>query len=888
MAISCRRLARTLPLLLGIAQSAAAADRSCPIPTCDARLIGYRTLVASRLQTAPRIDGHPDEAAWDSAPAATDFIQARPTPGAAALLRTEARVLVDDAALYVGVWMHDDHPAGIMAPYLRRDNEGQSDWIFVEIDSRHDRRSAFSFGLNPRGVQVDGAFADDVSFDAAWNGIWQGAAQIDAQGWTAEFRIPLSQLAFDDGDQSGDTTWGFNLYRYSPQHGEVSNWSPRFAGLSGVVSQFNELRLTLGRSPHRLDVTPFVAPRVERSPGRGDQTLIGGADLNVGLGSSFGLAATVFPDFGQVEADPSQINLTTFELFQTERRPFFVEGAGAFRFDAGLNFVTRETSFLEETPFYSRRVGRPPQGRIDPGQTTVDRPEATTILGAAKLSGRTRRGWTIGAFTAVTGRESAGVTEGGAATEVPVEPAALTNVVRVSRSLRGSETAIGAVAGTVNRFRLDRPLDDQIPSGAAVGGVDGYHRFSRQRYELQGWFLASHVAGTPQAIARIAADPRHGFLRPDAPVPAGALGGVLNGSAGQLRLSKVAGSWLWGLAGEAVSRGFELNEIGFQRQADWRILKADWRHERVPASGAVRRWTFGSENLGAGWTTGGDPRARVVDGFVRAEFRNYWDGSATWTRDFPALSTEWLRGGPALLLPARDMLHLVVNSDQRSGRFVATFDSSAAREPGSGSWLMSFNPRVTVRTSDRLEWALGPSYSDQTVGWQFLTGRGGADRASLVARVRQQTLSFTTRADLVFNVRALLQVYAQPFVSVGGYDRYQRLVSPRAADAGDRFAPIAPGEIAYDAAIDRLVVRVGPADAAPLTFAMPDAARRAMNATIVFRWEYRPGSFLTAVWNRRQDAVTVGRASLSDGIDRFNLRDATNVFLVKTSLRIGR
>ena len=333
------------------AGSAAAADRVCPISTCDPALIGFRSIHGAPVSQPVRVDGRLDEPAWQRAPRLAGFIQSRPVPGAAARLRTHASVLIGEDALYVGVRASDPDSRRISAPYLRRDNEGQSNWIFVEVDSRRDRRSAFSFGLNPRGVQVDGVFSDDVNYDVEWNGIWQGAARVDEAGWTAEFRIPFSQLAFADAAAGRDTSWGFNVYRYSPHHGEASNWSPRFQGLPGCVSQFNELTLTLPHAPRRLELTPFVAPRLEAEAGSLAGSVGRGADFSVGLGPAFTLRAPCCRTLDRSKRIRSQINLTTFELFQAERRPFFVEGASAFAFNAGLTFVARGNSFLEETPF---------------------------------------------------------------------------------------------------------------------------------------------------------------------------------------------------------------------------------------------------------------------------------------------------------------------------------------------------------------------------------------------------------------------------------------------------------------------------------------------------------------------------------------------------------
>jgi hypothetical protein len=835
-----RRLPLALCLLLtplGWPRPAVGAERTCPIPTCDPRLIGYRSIEGIPARGDIHVDGTLSEDAWAHSPLATGFIQGRPTPGAAATLRTEAAVLVGERGLYVGVRLFDADPARIVAPLLRRDNEGQSDWVFVEIDSRHDRRSAFSFGLNPKGVQVDGVFADDVNYDSEWNGIWEGAAQVDGTGWTAEFYIPFSQLAFARPARGDQSVWGFNVYRYSPAHGESSNWSPRFQGLPGVVSQFNELRLTVPVSPARFDATPFLAPKVTSST-TAASSFSGGLDVTAGLGSAFTATATVLPDFGQVEADPSQINLTTFELFQAERRPFFVEGAGAFAFPSGLNFTVRGNSFAEETPFYSRRVGR----------------DGSRILGALKIAGRTANGWTIGAFSAAADMSSPSSSASGV-------PSLATTVVRATRTSVDGRAAIGFLGATAVAY--GRTADVVSPDSETIAGADARYRSKDNRFEITGWVLGSRVSGSARALAAIARDTVHNFERTDATAHGPRdVGRDLAGAAGQIRLAKISGRFTWGVAGESISPAFEMNQIGFQRNADWRIVKGDWRYAWDTRAGAVRRWTLGSDDVGVGWNARGDIRAREADALLRADFRNFWDATVTWRRDLPALGTEWLRGGPAVWLPARDTIHVTIDSDVRK-TWSLVLDAAAATESASGSSSVNVAPQISWRNGDHLAWSAGPSYSDETVGW-YPAG-SPSPGVNIVARRREQAISLICRSDVIFTTHAALQFYMQPFVSTGHYDRLQQFVG-RSHIVADQFAPL-------DGGIDAIPAEL---------------AERTLNATVVFRWEYRPGSFVTTVWTRNEDILDAGRTSLASALRGFGAGGGTDVFLVKTSVHIGR
>ncbi|MFY9824626.1 MAG: DUF5916 domain-containing protein [Thermoanaerobaculia bacterium] len=864
--------------LISGAFAARAATAPCPTEGCDPALLARRSLTAVRISgAAPVIDGRLDESAWRQAPVAAGFTQNRPRPGAPSSLRSEARVLVDKEAIYVGLTYFDPEPAKILAPLARRDDETISDWAFVEIDSRHDRRSGFSFGVNPRGVQVDGLWADDVVYDPSWNAVWEGAARVNADGWTVEVRIPFSQLAFslppaaESAGEAGEMTWGINFYRNSPSRGESSNWSPRYPGLGGVVSHFNDLHLPAPPRVHRFEMTPYVAPRTGNDGPAGEHksSARAGADLKVGLGSSFSLTATLLPDFGQVEADPSQVNLTAFELFQAEQRPFFLEGIDVYRMNTSLAFATRDTTFAEEAPFYSRRVGRAPRGDLPPEAAVVSIPSTTTLLGAVKLSGQTSSGWTLGVFTAESDREHALLDEsGGGRREWPVEARTTATVARAIRSFDRGESSFGLFAADLHRSALGPVLASQEVSDSAALGAELQHRFGGGRYEVRSWALGSRLAGDAEAIARVAEAPNHYFQRPDArDLPQAPYGTSLTGLAAETRVSRIAGNLLWDVIARGVTPGFDVNELGFQRNSDWLLLAGHWQYQRFTPGGWLRDWTVGSGNLGLGWTWSGEPRARVADLFLAADTCDYWTAKLAATREASALSTGWLRGGPALLLPPRTTVSLSLASDQRRASFF-TLDASAGEEGASGSRSLRITPLVNLRVSDKLQSSAGITYETDTVGWQPAGTLGAAPATEyLIARLRQETVSLTLRSDLTFTPRLALQAYLQPFSSTGRYDGYKRLVAPRDPRPERRFTLLEPGS------------------ALP---AQPDASRRTLNGDLVLRWEYRPGSFLTAVWNHQRDRLLQDtRSSPEAGLTDLFSDPPTNVVLLKLSWRFG-
>ena len=840
---------------------------TCPTSDCDPALLGRRSLAALRLSgPPPRIDGRLDEPVWGEAPVATGFIQASPHPAAASTLRSEVRVLADDEALYVGLTYYDPEPTRLRAPLARRDDETVSDWAFVEIDSRHDRRSGFSFGVNPRGVQVDGLWTDDINYDPSWNAVWESAARVDAWGWTVEMRIPFSQLAFrlpPDKSGTSELVWGINFYRYSPAHGESSNWSPRYHGLGGVVSRFNDLHVPAPPRVHRFEVTPYAAPRLGNDgPNRERQSsLKAGADLKVGIGSSFSLTATLLPDFGQVEADPSQVNLTAFELFQPEQRPFFLEGIDVFRMATSLPFAARDASFADESPFYSRRIGRSPQGVLPDGATLLSIPTGTTLLGAAKLSGQTAGGWTLGAFSAVTDREHALLRlPDGTREEWPVESRAVETVARAVRSFDQGSSSFGLFASDLHRLAPDPRLAGQEVGDAVAFGSELQHRLGAGTYEVRSWALGTRLSGDPAAIVRVAEAPDHLFQRPGARgLPQAPYGDQLEGIAAETRLSKIAGAFLWDVVGRGVSPGFDVDEMGFQRASDWLLLAGDWKYERFRPGRAIRAWSVGSSNLGMGWTWSGEPRTRVVDSYLSFDTSRYWTAKLAVKREMSALSTTWLRGGPALLLPPRTTYTLSVITDQRKASYLS-LDAAASQEPASGSRSWSATPLLNLRFSDHVQGSIGTTYERDVVGWQP-TGAAGSD--FFVARLRQETLALTLRGDLTFTPHLALQAYLQPFSSTGRYTATQRLAAPRDPNPARRFEPAASG-------------------------APPDAQSRTLNGDLVLRWEYFPGSFLTVVWNHQRNVIALDPGlSAASGLGRLLGDPPTNVLLVKVSRRFG-
>lgn len=845
------------------------------------------------LAEPPRLDGVLDDAAWQPAEPATDFVQMRPVPGAPATRPTEARVLYDASAIYVGMRMYD-HPDSVVSQLARRDASGvYTDWAHVLIDSYHDRRTAFRFSVTPRGTKKDVLHFDDSSEDVNWDAVWEVAVAIDSLGWTAEFRIPLSQLRFSRNDD-GDLVWGINFGREIARNGESAWWSPVLPDVGGFVSRAGELHGLAGiGAARRLEVMPYAVAGLTRAPGEpgnpfyeaNDPLGNVGVDLRYGITSNLTLSATINPDFGQVETDPSVVNLTAYETFYPEKRPFFTEGSNIFEFKVGVDDGSGEGLF------YSRRIGRAPQRSIGGGY--VDRPDVTTILGAVKLSGKSSSGWTIGLLNAVTAEERAHVAQAdGSVVETPVEP--LTNylVGSLARDFRRGESTVGMLFTATHRRLGDDGVFDFLPTSAYAAGVRGRHRFAAGTWEASGYIAASHVRGGETAIERLQRSPARYFQRPDAdhveldPTRTSLTGAVVN-----FGLWKIGGNVRGGIGGHVRTPGFEVNDLGFQTEADIALFFGNLRYHQFDPVGTFRNFTIGI-NPSIGWTTGGERYWSQIGHWANAQFTNFWEGG-WWVGLRPQmLNVVALRGGPAIVRPASVRYEFWLEGDSRKPVSWGLGYWGGTEFDGDGNdgtaWF-----RLTVRPSPSLNLSLEPRVARNRPSWQYV-GRPVADgeRHYLVGDLDQTTASLTTRLNLTLSPTLSFELYAQPFISGGQYSDFRRVVRPRAERFADRFEPL---DATYDAAAGTYRADLDGDGVGELEFANPDFNFKEMRGNAVLRWEFRPGSTLYLVWSQSRTASLSGgdlvgeRFDLGRDLGRlFNLEDdvrtpVTNVFMIKVS-----
>jgi hypothetical protein len=797
---------------------------------------------------AIRIDGHLTEASWTDAPTTGEFQQREPAEGGPPSHPTDVRVLFDRDALYVAVRAFDTRPDQVVGLLTRRDDFSPSDWISVLIDSYYDRRTAFEFGINPVGVKFDRYWYNDNNNDRGWDAVWDAAVLRTADGWQAEFRIPFSQLRFK---ATAPEAVGFAVTRTVARANETSTWPLLPRSASGYVSSFGDLRgLRVTGADRRLELMPYALGQVATSPDGSnplvhspDPDVSVGLDLKYRLSGGLTLTGTLNPDFGQVEADPAVVNLGAFETFFEERRPFFVEGSGYFSFN---------------NLFYSRRIGRQPQRSMDaPDDGVVTQPSNSTVLAAAKLTGRVGA-FAVGALNAVTAPEYATLASGPAwdRSRSPVEPMTSYSVARASREF-ANKSRLSFMMTSTNR-RLPETLQF-LAQSAFTGAVDGDWRLASDRYSLSGFWAGSSVHGTSEAIDRIQRGNVHSFQRPDADYldydpTRTSLGGHSGGvSVGKISGQRTRGNFNVGFR----SPGFEINDLGFQSRAD-EIWQNAWFQIRSDHHGKHVRFKNLNFNQWSGSNFGGDRRQLGYNVNSHWTFNSGWGFGSGINYNAERFDDRHTRGGPGGLIPANVNQWGYVDSDNRRLVTLNVFGSWFADVEGSRNY--EANVGVTVRAGTALTINPRLEYARNLSDAQWVTNLDDDTGTHYVfGRIDQTSLGLSLRANYTLHPTLTLQIYARPFVSSGAYSNFRELTDGRAPAYADRYQPFA-----YDDD--------------------PNFNFLSFRTTNVLRWEYRPGSALFVVWQQgREDTLSEAAFRTSPRLrDAFDA-PAANTVLVKVS-----
>jgi hypothetical protein len=817
-------------------------------------------VTATHADAPPVIDGKDEDAVWRTAPPITGFKQWQPTEGKEPRFKTEAKVAYDASNLYVFVRAFDPHPDSIIRLLERRDSFTPSDMVWLFVDSYHDKRTGYEFGVNAAGVKIDQAVYDDGNEDGAWDAVWDAATRIDSLGWTAEFRIPLSQMRYSrDRSHIFGFTIDRDIYRYS----ERVVWPVFSQSKSGLISQLGKLDgLDDLETPRRLEAMPYVvtksASQITNNAYGQKANLAVGGDVKYRVMSNLTLDATINPDFGQVESDPSVLNLSAYESFFDERRPFFVAGRGLFRFDVNCSAVNCNG----ETLYYSRRIGRTPELAGTYGDTVPLQP--TTILGAAKLLGRFPHGTTVGVLDAMTER----VTSPG---DTTYEPRANFGVLRATQDFRGGNSAIGGMFTAVNR-NVDSWSSPYLAKSAYVGALDFRHRFLSNNYEISGSLDQSRVRGSRAVILSTQTDGVHNYQRPDAALPLDSNATQLTGDAEEFRFGKTGGQHLlFETDYQRRSAGFEVNDLGFLRRADqvsWNTWMGFFdRHQRK----YYNRFQL-NNNWWQYWTTDGLPLEAAYNTNVHITFKNNWG----WHQGITVgqLGTTYddrsARGGPAIRQDSYISPWLSINGNDRRA-VVPYFNANYFKGDNGRNTSWNFSPEIDYKFFGRFSSSLSFSWSHNIADNQWYGNFTDATGTHYTfAHLDQTTTATTLRLNYTFTPDVSFQAYMQPFVSKGTYSNVRQLsATPRADNYDDRYAPFNDLSITSD----------------PGGFNF-----KAFQSNMVFRWEYNPGSTLFLVWNQGRQGFNPieGNQSFNGDVrDLFSLHPA-NTFLVKVSYWLNR
>lgn len=892
LTINCLRTLITFVLLV---PSLLIGQEETPTTTISKRV--YTTKAVSG--ESPKIDGNLNDSAWNNVEWSSDYLEFQPDVGTAPTQQTKMKITYDDKNLYVAFHCLESDKSKLEKRLGRRD-DFPGDWVEFNVDSYNDDRTGFSFTASASGVKGDEFISNNGNFDDSWNPIWYLAVGEDTEGWTAEMRIPLSQLRFSAEDEQ---VWGIQSTRRYFANEERSVWQPLPANPPGWVSEFGELRGITGIKPQKqLEIQPFVLGQYntfeeeEGNPFRDGDNFSGnvGLDAKIGITNDLTLDLTVNPDFGQVDADPGAIALDGFEIFFQERRPFFVENKSVFDFRVGGG---------SDNVFFPRRIGRTPQG----GSTTdgekgefEDFPLSTTILGAAKFSGKTKDGWTIGVLESVTAKEFTEIElddreeitqslseigDLGRKRKELVEP--LTNyfVGRLQKDFNDRNSYVGGIFTTTHR-KLEPELDF-LHKQAYSGGIDFKHNWQDRKYYVEGRGILSRVNGSAAAITETQSSLTHLFQRVDAShVAIDPTRTSLSGTGGFVEVGRQSGKWRYNLGGTWRSPELELNDIGFLRRADQIRQFMNVRRFWNNSTSWYRQANVGFEQF-TQFDFEGNYNRIQYEGRAEINWKNNWFTEAGGAHKPRIFINSYLRGGPRWAFAQENFGFIFAGTDQRK-KFSAVAGYVYSRARQNNFSLTRYVFRMNWQPLDALSLNLNTEYEINPSKTQYVTQQSYAPAEFgtryITGAIDQETLSTTLRINYNINPNFTIQYYAQPFIAKGTYNNFNYAVEADNPDINKRVAlyngdQISSSETGYDIDEDQ----DGTTD---YSFDNPDFNFVQFRSNLVARWEYIPGSELFLVWSQGIEGGASSRESLTDAFDSQVLgQQIRNTFLVKWTYR---
>jgi len=849
-------------------------------------------LQAHHTKETIKIDGQLTESVWKEAPY-SNFTQRDPDEGKQASEKTCVWIAYDENAIYVAAKLYDSNPSLIKGRLTRRDNFSQSDWFMFFIDSYYDRRTGFYFAVNPANTVVDGTLFNDSWDETSWNGVWESAVTQDADGWNVEIKVPFTQIRFKESDS---LKWGINFKRVIDRKNENDYLIMVPKKESGFVSHFATLEGLEGIHPkQRLEILPYMVQRAQYLVHDADdpyykskqyRTTIGG-DFKIGIGSNLTLDGTINPDFGQVEVDPAVINLSAFETYYDEKRPFFIEGNNIFYFGSGGANNNWNFSWSNPDFFYSRRVGRSPQvGLNDSINGPTYTPTETKILSALKLTGKLDNSLSIGVINAVTERTFADLYNYNGSAEV--EPLTNYSVVRALKEFNNSKQGLGFIGTSVFRDTRNSEIKKAVGKNSYSFGLDGWTAIDEDAtYILTGYFAGSYTAGSKEFISKLQKSsirylqrPDRSYMRFDSSFTS------LSGYIGRIALNKQKGNFYINSALGFVSPGFDVNDMGYQWRSDLINFHTVLGYRWYDPDGIFRyKSIYGSYFRNQDYD--GNLLANALYLNADLQFLNYYEISMQTVYEPERYSNNLSRGGPILKTPTSRQFSASIYSDSRESIVFDVYynynGNNVKSEYNNVGLDVTWNPRSNINLS------IGPFYELNVDKTQWVdnvsdnTATATYNNRYVFAELNQKTYGSSIRLNWTFTPALSLQIYLQPLVSVGKYTSFKQIVEPRS------YKTIEYGtnntSISYNKNDEEYTVT--PDNGNPsqtFTISDPNFNIKSVRGNIILRWEFLPGSAMFFVWTHQKfNDQNPGDFNFRRDIGTFTKGNADNIFLVKVN-----
>ncbi len=825
-----------------------------------------RVYTATRITDRPKIDGKLDDSCWETGIWSAGFRQQQPAQAQEPSQETEIKVLYDDNNLFVAIRCYDDEPEKMRPILGRRDDFTAGDITGIALDSYNDKRTAFEFNVSAAGQKIDLVHLGAYSWDTNWDAVWYGKSHIGDSAWTVEMRIPFNQLRFADKEEH---VWGMHVWRWIDRLAEEDQWKLIPIDAPAMVYIFGELRgIKDIKTKRNFEMLPYAKAKVVAGDD-GSNNLGFGLDGKIGVTSDFTLDYTINPDFGQVEADPSVLNLTSYEVFYDEKRPFFLEGNSILNYEVGRDQL-----------FYSRRIGHAPSYSpdIEKGES-LKMPENTSILNALKLTGKSKNGLSLGIINSMTAKENATISSPGLSKTETVEPFTNYFISRVKKDYNEGNTVIGGLVTSTIRSIKDDNLNF-LPDNSLVAGVDLQHNWLNRKYFVDVKSFYSTVGGSTEAISKLQRLSTHLFQRTDAShlnydtdlTRMSGWGGALSGGkrSGKFRAT---GTLAW------RSPGVDLNDVGYMRQADFIEQDITLRYQVNEPKGILRNYyvNLTQEN---GWSYGGEKLSNELDMHSYFSFSNLWSMHFLINRDFFNVDTRQLRGGPALRIDSRTGSEILLQTNSTKDIFIAGgIDVDFWDDNVSESYEYTFHARWQI--NNRLLLSSHTVLQNRIFNHQYVTQMVvNNKREFLVGKIDRNTVSTTLRMEYFITPELSLQYYANPYASIGKYSDYRIVNESQAKDPAKRYTSLA---VLEGGSSGLLVKPLGPETE---SFEIPstDFNFQELRSNFVARWEFRPGSTMYFVWsNSRSNYENKYNNSLFDSFGGIFDVKPQNVFMLKFS-----